>query len=234
LNNKTNIFLFGGNSKIGSSIVKGVVDRVGIKNTSITSFIRTEKNTDVPGEIIKVGAYKEGLNYIEKLGTKKEGNNIFILSFGVLRSDKENKYLENFKYHIDINSIQPIEIYEYLISNIKFSEIHIVSSILSDFIRPSLTSYSLSKYLLTHSIKKSTDSNKNLSKKIYTWKISFVKSDLNKERESILLKTNPETIRKKIKNVSSGGVYYIPSYSKIFSKTAHYLTPIVKFLDKKY
>lgn len=230
---KTNIYLFGGNSTIGCSILDGIQDRLGTENIEVISFFRNEKKIQIPGKKVKVKDYKDALEYIKDKEQNDDCKSIFILSFGVLKSDNLSLDFDNFDYHLKVNTMDPLKIYEFLLKKTNFDEIHIVSSVLADFIRPSLTSYSLSKFLLSKMVERSTDSDIEKIKKVFTWKVSFVDSDLNKGRKSILIKTNPKKIRKKVKNIRSGGIYYIPGYSKVFSILASKLTPIIKLLDKK-
>lgn len=233
MNSKTIVYLFGGNSLIGNAIVEGLEEKYKNSNIDIISIIRSDKQKKLKGKILKVENYIDALSKIKKLDINNiDVNNIFVLSFGVLRSENSSLNLfENIKYHLDINTFQTLNILKSLIADFKYTEIHVVSSILGDFIRPSLFSYSISKNLLNECISKLLT--KDTAKSIYVWKPAFVDSELNHGRTATLLKTDVAKIKKIVLRKKSGGVYYVPFYSKYLTNIAKKLSPVVNWIDSK-
>lgn len=228
-----NIYLIGGNSVIGKSILRGVLKKYENFSLKITSFVRSEFQEKTIGEKITVNNYLECLDHINSESSCKEVPNIYIISFGVLVEEKNSEnFLNNLKYHLDINTFQSFEIFKFLLKLDKTKEIHIVSSVLGDFIRPSLYSYSFSKNLLELLIS-NIDLKKNLKNKYFVWKPAFVNSKLNKNRSASFIKTNPEKITNLVLNTNKSGSYYIPKYAVFFTLIAKYTTPLIKFIDKK-
>ena len=167
------------------------------------------------------------------MNIKKEGViNIFILSYGVLRPESEKiKFVENLKFHLNINTYETFDIGRKIIMSENYDELHVVSSILADFVRPTLRSYSMSKMYMNELIEKLI--NKKNTKKIYIWKPAFVDSNLNKGRASTFLKTNSQEIRKYVFKKKLGGTYYVPFYSKYLTFIAKKLYFLINFIDKK-
>lgn len=228
MNNKTIIYLFGGNSKIGNAILQGLEEKYKNTTIEIISIIRSDKQKELRGDTLIVENYIDALIKIKKLNT----NNIFILSFGVLRLENSSiKLFENIKYHLDINTFETLNILKSLLADFKYTEIHVVSSILGDFIRPSLFSYSISKNLLNECISKLLT--KDIANSIYVWKPAFVDSELNHGRTATLLKTDVAKIKKSVLRKKSGGVYYVPFYSKYLTNIAKKLSPVVNWIDSK-
>ncbi|MDB3866645.1 hypothetical protein N9309_02690 [Acidimicrobiia bacterium] len=229
MENKYKIFLLGGNSLIGNSILNGLKQRY--ENNETVLVVRTEKNFRT--DQIKVQNYRDYLDQIDR-HLDPNSKNIFILSFGILNEESSaNNLLDNLTEHININSYEKLFLFNKL-KNIKnFHEIHIVSSILSGFFRPSIGSYSISKYVLSKSIEIELFLNKDLKKKVFLWNPAFVKSKLNTHRNSFLIKTSPLQIEKVVKSKAKGGNYYIPRYSKLLVKLATFFQFIINKLDKK-
>tara|TARA_X000000368_G_scaffold108809_1_gene84646 strand:- start:8655 stop:9353 length:699 start_codon:yes stop_codon:yes gene_type:complete len=231
--NELNIYLIGGNSTIGQAILKGVEKKYRDSKKHVTSFIRNKYDDLPPGECIQVNEYKEALNWIVNQSKKTSSKTLVIVSFGVLREEiKAESFQENIKFHLDINTFKTKELLDQFATLENVLEIHIVSSILADFIRPSIYSYSISKKMLELFIKESI--NKEIYKsKLFIWKPAFVKSRLNQNREPSFIKTNPLNIEKIVSKKYVSGSYYIPSYSIIFTKIAKFSSPFIKLLDKK-
>lgn len=231
---KYSIFLIGGNSVIGKSIVRGLLSRFKNFSVEIISFIRSEENDDIIGEKIIVSNYVETIELIRTYKPNEESKKIVIISFGVLVEESKNlDFKENLKYHLDVNTFQCIELLKNLILFKNLTEIHIVSSILGDFIRPSLMSYSISKNLLELMVE-NLNLSKKLTNRIFIWKPAFVYSKLNKGRKPTLLKTDPEKISKVVSKTVRGGKHYIPKVSVFFTFVAKFTSPLIKLIDKKY
>jgi hypothetical protein len=228
MNEKYRIFLLGGNSLIGNSILKGIQFRY--KNNETISVIRSGKNSDK--NTIKVSDYRDFANKINNF-LDESSKNIFILSFGILNQENSaNKLLDNLSSHIRINAYDKLFVMDKLKSLKNTHEIHIVSSILSGFFRPSIGSYSISKYVLSKSIDIEIFLDKKMRKKIFLWNPAYVDSNLNKNRKSFLIKTSPIKIEKAVRYRSKGGEYYIPRYSVILVKIASFLQSTINKLDK--
>jgi len=233
LRQNLNIYLIGGNSVIGKSVLNGVLKKYENSSVKITSFIRSELKDNIIGEKILVNNYLECFEYINNKSSIKEEPSIYIISFGVLIEEKNSKdFLKNLKYHLDINTFQSFKLFEFLMKLNNTSEVHIVSSVLGDFIRPSLYSYSFSKYLLEMLIN-SLNLKKNLNNKYFIWKPAFVESKLNKDRTPSFIKTNPKKITNLVSKTTKSGSYYIPGYSVFFTFIAKFATPLIKFIDRK-
>lgn len=233
LRQNLNIYLIGGNSVIGKSVLNGVLKKYENSSVKITSFIRSELKENIIGEKILVNNYLECFEYINNKASIKEEPSIYIISFGVLIEEKNSKdFLKNLKYHLDINTFQSFKLFEFLLKLNNTSEVHIVSSVLGDFIRPSLYSYSFSKNLLEMLID-SLNLKKNLNNKYFIWKPAFVESKLNKDRTPSFIKTNPTKITNLVSKTTKSGSYYIPGYSVFFTFIAKFATPLIKFIDRK-
>ncbi len=230
---KIQIFLIGGNSVIGEAILNGVLEKYKNNNIEIISFIRTNYGKKIQGETVFVDEYIESVKYIDKNFSSLQSKKIIILSFGVLIEEKNSNTLsENLKYHLNINTFDTFNIYRLLANSKTLLEIHVVSSILGDFIRPSLYSYSISKNFLELLID-NLEITKKIEEKVFIWKPSFVVSRLNMNRKSTFLKTNPKKIRKIVTKKNNGGKYYIPKVAIIFTFIARFTSPLIKWLDNK-
>ena len=233
LRQNLNIYLIGGNSVIGKSVLNGVLKKYENSSVKITSFIRSESQDNIIREKILVNNYLECFEYINNKASIKEEPSIYIISFGVLIEEKNSKdFLKNLKYHLDINTFQSFKLFKFLLKLNNTSEVHIVSSVLGDFIRPSLYSYSFSKNLLEMLID-SLNLKKNLNNKYFIWKPAFVESKLNKDRTPSFIKTNPKKITNLVSKTTKSGSYYIPGYSVFFTFIAKFATPLIKFIDRK-
>ena len=233
LRQNLNIYLIGGNSVIGKSVLNGVLKKYENSSVKITSFIRSELKDNIIGEKILVNNYLECFEYINNKSSIKEEPSIYIISFGVLIEEKNSKdFLKNLKYHLDINTFQSFKLFEFLLKLNNTSEVHIVSSVLGDFVRPSLYSYSFSKNLLETLIDNLNLKNK-INKKYFIWKPAFVESNLNKGRTPSFIKTNPKKITNLVSKTTKSGSYYIPGYSVFFTFIAKFATPLIKFIDRK-
>lgn len=227
------VYLLGGNSVIGQAICTGVHERYGNYNNEIVSFVRNRYNQNTLGKTIKVDEYLESYNYIIEQNKQSSPKLIIIISFGVLREEIDASNLsENIKYHLDINTFQTLELLEKFSKIENLLEIHVVSSILGDFIRPSIYSYSVSKKMLELLIDNS-EIIQNFSGELYLWKPAFVASRLNKNRKQSFLNTSPLKIKKVVANKKTGGNYYIPAYSVIFTKIAKISSPLISWIDRK-
>lgn len=233
LRQNLNIYLIGGNSVIGKSVLNGILKKYENSSVKITSFIRSELKDNIIGEKILVNNYLECFEYINNKASIEEEPSIYIISFGVLIEEKNSKdFLKNLKYHLDINTFQSFKLFKFLLKLNNTSEVHIVSSVLGDFIRPSLYSYSFSKNLLEMLID-SLNLKKNLNNKYFIWKPAFVESKLNKDRTPSFIKTNPKKITNLVSKTTKSGSYYIPGYSVFFTFIAKFATPLIKFIDRK-
>tara|TARA_Y100000996_G_scaffold361322_1_gene304171 strand:+ start:5967 stop:6671 length:705 start_codon:yes stop_codon:yes gene_type:complete len=227
------VYLLGGNSVIGQAICGGVLEKFGNYNNDIVSFVRTKYNENPPGKSIEVDEYLESYNYILEQNKQSSPKLIIIISFGVLREEVESLNLsENIKYHLDINTFKTLELLEKFSEIENLLEIHVVSSILGDFIRPSIYSYSVSKKMLELLIVNSVNI-QNFSGELYVWKPAFVASRLNVNRKKPFLSTTPLKIKRIVANKKSGGNHYIPAYSVILTKIAKISSPIINWLDKR-
>lgn len=230
--NELNIYLIGGNSTIGQAILKGVEKKYNKYNINITAFIRNNYYDFPTIDNIRVNEYKEALNWIVNQSKKTPAKLLVIVSFGVLKEEMNaESFQDNIRYHLDINTFKTKELLDKLATLENLLEIHVVSSILADFIRPSIYSYSISKMMLEILIKESNYLDK-YKFKLFIWKPAFVKSKLNQNRDASILKTNPLKIQKIVSKKFVSGSYYIPSYSVIFTKILSFFSPIVKLLDK--
>ena len=206
---KYRVFLIGGNSLIGGAVLNGI--KLRYDNVEVIKFVRNKNSQD--NNIIEVKNYKDSINRIESL-IDDDKKNIFILSFGILNEENSRQdLLKNLKNHIEINAYDKLFLFQKIKDLKNFHEVHIVSSILSGFFRPSAGSYSISKYILSRTLNIEVFLNENLKNKLFIWNPAFVESNLNQNRKSILIKTSSKKITKKVSSKPRGGNYYIPSYS---------------------
>ena len=84
MNKNLNIYLIGGNSVIGKSILNGILKKYENSSVKISSFIRNDLKDNVIGEKIVINNYLESLEYINNENSNKEVSSIYIISFGVL------------------------------------------------------------------------------------------------------------------------------------------------------
>jgi len=227
------VYLLGGNSVIGQAICGGVLERFDNYNNEIVSFVRSKYDQNPLGESVEVANYLESVDYIIEQNKHTSSKLIIIISFGVLREEKESlNFSDNLKYHLDINTFKTLKLMERFSDVEDLLEIHVVSSILGDFIRPSIYSYSVSKKMLEILIDNS-EKIQNYTGKLYIWKPAFVESKLNKNRKKSFLSTTPVKIKSIVSNKNIGGSYYIPAYSSVLTKIAKISTVLIKWIDKR-
>ena len=230
MDNNLKIYLLGGNSVIGNAILKGVQKRHVNKNIETFSFVRNNYEGNTSENIIKVSDYIDSKNYIDN--GNKDTEKILIISFGVLKEEKSDRLIENLQFHLNVNTFKTLELLNEFINNKNIIEIHVVSSILGDFIRPSIFSYSVSKNFLELLIENTKEIDKYRNK-LYVWKPAHVESKLNENRKPSFLRTNPNKITKIVSKKNIGGNYYIPPISIFFTNIAKISGPLVRWLDKK-
>lgn len=227
---KLKIFLIGGNSVIGNAITNGIFMKYNDFDLDLISFIRSDYKEQVLGKSVMVKDYSEAVQYINQ---DIESKKIVIISFGVLEEESSSKSLiDNLNYHLEVNTFQTYRIVFSLLKLTNIKELHLVSSVLGDFIRPSVFSYSVSKNMLESLIEniKNLDSFRS---KLFIWKPAFVESRLNSGRKPSFLKTNSEKITMIVSKKNKGGSYYIPRIAILFTNLAKFSAPLVRFLDKK-
>ena len=229
MKNNYRVFLLGGNSLIGGAVLNGI--KLRYKDVEVIKFVRNKNSPDK--NIFEVENYKDSINLIESLvGDGKK--NIYILSFGVLNEENvKQDLIKNLQNHIEINAYDKLFLFQRIKDLNNFHEIHIVSSILSGFFRPSSGSYSISKYTLSKALNIEVFLNEKLKNKLFIWNPAFVESKLNQNRKSVLIKTSSKKITKKVTSKSKGGNYFIPSYSFLFVKLASLLEFLIFKIDKK-
>ena len=226
---KYRVFLIGGNSLIGGAVLNGI--KLRYDNVEVIKFVRNKNSQD--NNIYEVKNYKDSINRIESL-IDDDKKNIFILSFGILNEENsQQNLLKNLKNHIEINAYDKLFLFQEIKDLKNLHEVHIISSILSGFFRPSAGSYSISKYILSRTLNIEVFLNEKLKNKLFIWNPAFVESNLNQNRKSILIKTSSKKITKKVSSKSKGGNYYIPSYSFLFVKLASLLDFFIYKIDKK-
>ena len=227
------VYLLGGNSVIGQAICSGVLERFGNYNNDIFSFVRNKYDQKPLGESIEVANYLESIDYIVEQNKHISSKLIIIISFGVLREEKQSSnFSDNLEYHLEINTFKTLKLMERFSDMEDLLEIHVVSSILGDFVRPSVYSYSVSKKMLEILIDNS-EKIQNFTGNVYIWKPAFVESRLNKNRKKSFLSTTPMKIKKIVSNKNIGGSYYIPAYSTVLTKIAKISTVLIKWIDKR-
>ena len=228
-NKNIRVFLIGGNSLIGNAILEGI--RLRYKNIKVVKIVRNVNNSE--DGLIKVKNYKDSIREIKKI-IDDDFENIFILSFGILNEEAiQNNRLENLIKHIEINSYSPIHIFDEIKRLDNLSEVHIVSSILSGFFRPSVGSYSISKYILSKTLQIEIFLDGKIKDKLFVWNPAFVNSKLNEGRSPFILKTSYKNIVKKVSSKTTGGFYYIPSYSYFLVKISSLFQEVLTKIDKK-
>tara|TARA_B100000035_G_scaffold252687_1_gene221989 strand:- start:153 stop:881 length:729 start_codon:yes stop_codon:yes gene_type:complete len=235
LNNDIHIFLIGGNSTIGQAITQGLKKKYSSHNEiKVTSFARGQSEFKNLGDIIYVKNYIESILYIKEVKLKNPYLKIIVvISFGVLVEEKNDiSFYNNLTHHLDVNTFQPLKILSALKPIDSFLEVHLVSSILADFIRPSLYSYSFSKSLLEILLKDELYRENNMDN-LYIWKPAYVASKLNEGRGPSFIKTNPDKIEKIVSNTKSGGFLYIPKFTFILTRVAKQLSSVIKLIDRK-
>ncbi len=226
---KYRVFLIGGNSLIGGAVLNGI--KLRYDNVEVIKFVRNKNSQD--NNIYEVKNYKDSINRIESL-IDDDKKNIFILSFGILNEENsQQNLLKNLKNHIEINAYDKLFLFQEIKDLKNLHEVHIISSILSGFFRPSAGSYSISKYILSRTLNIEVFLNEKLKNKLFIWNPAFVESNLNQNRKSILIKTSSKKITKKVSSKPKGGNYYIPSYSFLFVKLASLLDFFIYKIDKK-
>tara|TARA_A100001015_G_scaffold318508_1_gene438605 strand:+ start:703 stop:1398 length:696 start_codon:yes stop_codon:yes gene_type:complete len=226
---KYRVFLLGGNSLIGDAVLNGI--KLRYENVEVIKFVRNKNSTDE--NIFQVESYKDSINRIESI-VDDDKKNIYILSFGVLNEENRHQdLLKNLQNHIEINAYDNLFLFQRIKDLKNFHEIHIVSSVLSGFFRPSAGSYSISKYILSKALNIEVFLNEKLKNKLFIWNPAFIDSNLNQNRKSVLIKTSSKKITKKVTSKSKGGNYYIPSYSFLFVKLASLFEFLIFKVDKK-
>jgi NADP-dependent 3-hydroxy acid dehydrogenase YdfG len=133
---------------------------------------------------------------------------------------------QNVVLHLETNTNSTMRIFEKILEariDNGFTEIHLTSSLLADFVRPSLFSYSISKFITERYI---LSLNKFCGKHgvgIFIWKFAFVATKLNENRKKSIISTNFKAISENARKKTKPGVYYIPWWSKTPSKILKHL-----------
>lgn len=226
------IILFGGNSEIGFSIVNGLIKKYNLCPDNCFFVVRNKPKKELKSfNLIYVNKYIDAVNIIkEKIDASEKI--IFVVSYGILIEEEVSFNVVNYKKQIEINALDQIELISSILNFKNIKEIHIASSILADFIRPTLYSYSISKQILSKHVKYLFKNAKYLNLKIFEWKFSFVNTNLNKNRKPSFLKTNIKTIENIIVKKDLQGIYYVPSYAKPFTMLAKTFESFVVVFDK--
>jgi hypothetical protein len=235
LNNDMHIFLIGGNSTIGQAVIKGLIKKYSNhQEIEVSSFARRQSENKIFGDVIYVKNYIESILHIKEFKLKNPNQNIIVvISFGVLVEEKNDiNFFNNLTHHLDVNTFQPIKILDELKPINSYLEVHLISSILADFIRPSLYSYSFSKSFLEILIKDELR-RENSIENLYIWKPAYVATMLNKGRSPSFIKTNPDKIEKIVSNTRSGGFLYIPKFAFLLTLIARKLSLVIKLIDRK-
>jgi len=234
LNNNIHIFLIGGNSTIGQAVIRGLMKKYNNhKEIEVTSFARRKSENKIFGDVIYVKNYIESILHIKEFKLRNPNIKIIVvISFGVLVEEKNDiSFYNNLTHHLDVNTFQSLKILDELKPINSFLEVHLISSILADFIRPSLYSYSFSKSFLEILLKDELYRENNIEN-LYIWKPAYVASKLNEDRSPSFIKTNPEKIEKIVSNTKSGGFLYIPKFAFLLTLIAKKLSSVIKLIDR--
>lgn len=219
------LILIGGNSEIGNALASGIATRLGVKTIVRVSRTKSEGANE---NTVRVESYENiDFDSLKEIYQIKS----IIIAFGVLESEKN--YLEDLETNIEINVFQYLKVCakatDFLAANPK-TELHITSSIVADFSRESIFAYSLSKSIMEDSLRFMLRNSGLEKASIFFWKLSFVNTKMNSNREKSIISTNLESITSAAENVSRPGTYYLPKFAKFPSRILHHFPQITKRL----
>lgn len=231
-NKPSKIVLFGGNSEIGLSIVKGLIKKYKLKPIDCFFIVRNKAKKELENfNLIRVNKYSDAINMINR-EIKASEKIIFVISYGILIEEEVSFNISNYRNQIEVNALQQVELFSNLINKKNTYEMHIASSILADFTRPSVYSYSVSKQILSKHIKHFLNTSKSINSKIFEWKFSFVKTNLNKYRNPSLIKTDLKHIENTVSKKNKQGIHYVPAYAQPFVFVAKTFNSVIVLFEK--
>jgi hypothetical protein len=224
------IILFGGNSVIGNLVIEGLQVRTG--KTEVYRVSRgspSEETEDVVtgffASPLSDGAIRMASHLVLSVGIPERQ------LLGIRASERLREILE-------INVMKTLEFLELLEDRRRalgvesnLLEIHLVSSILADFVKPGVVDYSLSKTILDTKVRQ-IYSPTGSSVKLFVWRFSFVSSPFHLPGEGRALSANPGQIRKRVSRAQQPGVRYVPRTGR-FVGSALRLSPTLFGLISK-
>jgi hypothetical protein len=202
------ILLVGGNSQIGNALAKGIAKRLNCHR--VIRVVRSKEEVGLFEELTyQVRTYSE-FDY-EELAENFEFKAI-IISFGVLEVGTKTSSV--LAANLQVNTIETLRTIENLMLSgaaRKNTEIHFTSSLLADFTRESVFSYSVSKSLVERVIIKDL---KPIHKLLFIWKLPYVATKLNSGRPPSPISVSLEGITRYARIRRRPGVHYVPKFSR--------------------
>ena len=221
-----NILLIGANSEIGQAIAYGVSKRLGTKSS--IAVVRTLNEGLRAEKIVIVEKYSD-INLDTIIETEKIV--AIIISFGVM--SRADTFLESLKEDLDVNVFEYLNVVRKCLSLMlqnESLELHLTSSILADFSRRSILSYSLSKSIMEVSLIRMMEDFERSKENVYIWKPAFVRTPLNIDRKTSFVSTSLSSVSKKVEKTKNAGQHYIPGFTIIPSRILRSFPRISKFL----
>lgn len=220
------ILLIGANSEIGQAIAYGVSEKLDTKRK--IAVVRN-LNSGISAERIVVVEKYSDIDLDTILETEKIV--AIIISFGVM--SHAETFLESLKEDLEVNVVEYLSVVRkcltFMLQN-ESIELHITSSILADFSRRSILSYSLSKSIMEVSLIRMIEDFERSKANVYIWKPAFVRTPLNLNRKTSFVSTSLSSISKKVEKTKNSGQHYIPGITFIPSKFLRSFPAISRFL----
>lgn len=215
------VLLYGGRSVIGSLVAEGL--HQDIENTEI---IRVSRNALENQDEIDEFFASPDLDQIARHVTH------VILSVGAPeRAISAETAWESLRDIFEVNVLKSVRFLELLLdrreqllmSKVPI-EIHLVSSILADFIKPGAIDYSLSKKVLDTKIQQLG----MLShQRVFIWRFGFVSSPFHPDAETRALMATESQIIRRVRKKRKPGIYYVPRSGRVVS---YFLSKAPRFL----
>jgi hypothetical protein len=207
------ILLIGGNSVIGRALARGVMRRT--DSDEIICVSRKAPNQEIKGYRSIITDDYLNFDFSELLGAEKIV--AVVLAFGVL-DRQEGDFLVSLERNYEVNVFMYLRVLSKVISNVannEGKEIHITSSVLSDFTREEVAAYSFSKQTMQSVAELLLQKH---SDQTFFWKFAYVDSPLNNDRVRSPIFTTPESIETAAFKRAKGGTYYVPQIARIPSR----------------
>lgn len=203
------VILFGGRSVIGSLVAEGLSQRE--NNTEIIRVSRElNSNLDEIDEFFDSPSSDE----VCRLATH------VILSVGTHeRRIQSSTAWERLREIFDINVFKSVRFLDLLLERREMLQldelpiqIHLVSSLLADFIKPGAVDYSLTKSILDEKIQHIARLRKQ---DVFIWRFGFVSSPFHPDGEMRQLGLAEVEIIRRIKRARKPGIRYVPRSGRL-------------------
>lgn len=198
------LLLFGGTSVIGSRLSEGLCS-----NSDNTEIVRVSRNSLTnQDEIHDFFASPNSDELVRRITH-------VVLSVGAPeREISADTAWEGLRNILEVNVFKSVRFLELLLERRKHLllgeipiDIHLVSSVLADFIKPGAVDYSISKQVLDTKIQHLSMVN---NQRLFVWRFGFVRSPFHPDGETRSFEATASEIFRRARKAKQPGIYYVP------------------------